>query len=362
MDNFHFICHDCTRRAEDAKKPKIPTLKFHIGSSSSPPSQKVKNISDSTNGPKKRKAVNEAMSMPPMKKFKAVEVYSTATNPFASGRPPVAEAGMHDIVMNGPTLSPQGQVSPAPHQNGVTTQSPAPPPGLRSPPVHAAYQNGYTQHIQQKKENSYQSPKQTSDSLQGASNGAHEKSPRIGWSARYPSHETPQSLLHKPSSHSPFLGSSDSQLPSASHSIDKNPSPSRNRPSLSPPPSIGNASFAQTPITNGVWSHHLPSPVQPQSLSPVKHQSSPTVPAAQSLSSSPTIHPTLPQNAPSSPGFSPTKHSPPRLSKSNEISATPILPPVKSLSPSAPLQGLHAPAKALEIGEARPVNGTLNGE
>lgn len=40
-NDFHFICHDCKRRQEDAMKPKIPSLKFRIGTSSSPPQQKA---------------------------------------------------------------------------------------------------------------------------------------------------------------------------------------------------------------------------------------------------------------------------------------------------------------------------------
>ncbi|KAK5239766.1 hypothetical protein LTS06_012683, partial [Exophiala xenobiotica] len=34
-EDFHFICRDCKRKEEDAKKPKI-SLKFRVGTSSSP--------------------------------------------------------------------------------------------------------------------------------------------------------------------------------------------------------------------------------------------------------------------------------------------------------------------------------------
>ncbi|KAJ9628070.1 hypothetical protein H2203_003292 [Taxawa tesnikishii (nom. ined.)] len=32
-DDFHFICGDCRRKEEDAKKPKIPPLRLRVGSS-----------------------------------------------------------------------------------------------------------------------------------------------------------------------------------------------------------------------------------------------------------------------------------------------------------------------------------------
>ena len=43
-DNFHFVCADCHRMEEDAKKPKIPPLKLKASSSVSPPSNKHKKV------------------------------------------------------------------------------------------------------------------------------------------------------------------------------------------------------------------------------------------------------------------------------------------------------------------------------
>lgn len=54
-DDFHFICNDCKRKEEDAKKPKI-SLKFRVGTSSSPVPPSPAPAKVKTKSPRKPKA------------------------------------------------------------------------------------------------------------------------------------------------------------------------------------------------------------------------------------------------------------------------------------------------------------------
>ena len=126
-DDFHFICRDCKRREEDSKKPKIPSLKFHIGSSSSPPQNQAKVVLPAVNGVKRKSGEG---ALPPTKKFKTQEPHPgpLVNGTIGSSRPAHPnQNGMHATVMNGPQLSPQGQVK-APLYAGNTS----PPPGATS--------------------------------------------------------------------------------------------------------------------------------------------------------------------------------------------------------------------------------------
>ena len=354
-DNFHFICRDCIRRAEDAKRPKIPSLKFHIRSSSSPPSQRTKDSEPSANESKKRKSGGEITNMPPLKKFKPVESHTHSPNPLALPRSQAVQDGMHKTMMNGPTLSPQGQILPLAHQNGVPAAQP--PPGLQSPPGPPAYSNGYTHVVKHQKGNQARS-----SSPPPLTNGTPQniEKPSTGWSARYSPQEPAQTLQRPqpPSPQNPFHNSFDRQPP-GSHLTSKISSPIKNRPSLSPPQSIGNTAvptFPPTPIINGVGiSQH------PPAHSPVK-QSSPPMPSIRQPSSSPIIHPPLLQNAPSSPGFSPTKKSPPRILKSLDMTAASVLFSASNLGPSNDQQVFAAPVKAATPGPEGNTNGVNSGD
>ncbi|KAL8650275.1 MAG: hypothetical protein Q9226_005210 [Calogaya cf. arnoldii] len=186
-DDFHFICQDCKRRAEDAAKPKIPPLKFHLGSSSSPPNQKSNHAANES---KKRKSVGEGSQLPPMKKFKPVEIHpSTATSPHAA-YPNTVHQGMHQTFMNGPTLSPQGQM---PNQHGHHLSQPVPPPRLRSPPGPPAYTNGYANHVTLHNSSAHQDktegPAYQSNSRPVYGNGMINGHQTV---TQYPAQQTPQ--------------------------------------------------------------------------------------------------------------------------------------------------------------------------
>lgn len=340
-EDFHFVCQDCQRRAEDAKKPKIPTLKFHLGSSSSPPSSKPKDGIQAANGSKKRKSGEEVTNMPPLKKFKPVEGNAHASNLFPSRRTHGIQDGMHKTMMNGPTLSPEGQISQRAYQNGNMTQAGQAPPGLRSPPGPPAYSNGYTSHTAN--QNGYrEAPSSSSPSVPNGTHQSSNKPPTTGWSASYSpprSAQTPQQPKETSPSQNPYLNSFDRQRPGSSHSSHDLPSPIKNHPSLSPPQSKALPVFPPTRTTNGVGTSQ-----PPRSRSPVKQLSSPLMPLMQLPSSSPINHPSLRKNASSSPGLSPTKQSPPRV-KSHDMVGTSVLAPAPSLEPSGGQQDLRAPTK-----------------
>lgn len=369
-DDFHFICQDCKRREEDAKKPKIPSLKFHIGSSSSPPQQKPKVVIPGANEGKKRKSSEERSQLPPSKKFKPV--HSNNHHPQNAYQPRASQNGqngMHASVMNGPTLSPQGQLPRQSVYAGNQEESfftrraypEAPPPGLRSPPGPPAYANGYNNHasspngyVSQLSPQAFQSP---------YANGAYQGSQQnqnVGWSARYTS---PQQSQHTPAygppppSQNPFTTTLDRQRPPSSHSTHNVPSPVKNGPSLSPPqhgppqynPPHQQSPQYQTPHTNGTLPSQPLAAAGLPALSPVKHQSPPAASHTIQLppSSPVTQKPPLQNNAPSSPGLSPTKQIPPRAAPGHGVAGTPaVLPPVAQLAPSPMQQSLSAALKS----------------
>lgn len=274
--------------------------------------------------------------MPPLKKFKPVESQAAAPNPLPPPRLQAVQDGMHQTMMNGPTLSPQGQLSPPADRNGFAAAQP--PPGLRSPPGPPAYTNGYAHVVGHP--NVHHSQSSSTSPLTNGNSQSAEK-PKPGWSASYSSYgsvQTPQ-LPQPASSRNPFLNSFERQPP-VSYSTPNMPSPVKNRFSPSPPPSVRSTvlpSFPPTPTVNGVGtSPHLPA------YSPVKQQS-PPMPPVRPHSSSPAIHPPLQQNAPPSPGFSPVKQSPPRVFQRLDAK---VLLPVPNLEPNGDQQNYTAPVKA----------------
>ena len=371
-DDFHFVCNDCKRRQEDAKRPKIPSLKFNIGSSASPPSEKPQVVIPGANEGRKRKSSDGDPHLPPMKKYKPVNNKPHAPNPplvrpLQNGHRD--HNAMHATVMNGPTLSPQGQVQASAPRNiyaGNEEQSflsrrqypeAAPHSDLQSPPTAHAYANGYTNqangsgYVPQLPPGAFQSPY--------ANNGPSSNHPQpqtaqaVGWSARYTPPQQPQyqqAYSPPPPALNPFANTFDRQRPSSSHSTHNIPSPIKNKPSLSTPQQD---SSYQTPQANGVSPHNPLPPTGPPAYSPVKQQSPSAAPPLHHPSSSPVIHqPPLKANGPSSPGFSPTKHSPPRQAPPGHgiSGAHAVLSPAPQLSPSPPR---HSPTPS----QIRAING-----
>lgn len=341
-------------------KPKIPSLKFHLGSSTSPPSQNPKVIIPQPNESKKRKSGDETTSLSSSKKLKFGAADHSPANPSASRSPHYGQNSMYAAVMNGPTLSPQGQVPPTSYSGNQASQAPPPPPDLRSPPAPPPYANGYNSCVSHQNGYIPQLPPQTFQPPY-TTNGAHQTGYRshqgthqayqsnhqpqnTGWSARYtPPHQAPNQQTYGPPSPSqnPFANSFDRQRPPSSHSGGNMPSPMKNGPILSPPPHTPSASdqmWTQSLQPNGYTNNQALLPTGSPTISPRKQQSPPISFAMQQPSSSPVTHqPPLPPNAPSSPGFSPTKHSPPQvLNPTHNLSdKIPVLPPATNLLPSS---------------------------
>lgn len=79
-EDFHFVCNDCLKKEEEAKKPKIPPLRLRMGASNSPQLERAQPVPP---------RLNEAAYQSPR---------PDSTRPY---------------IMHGPALSPQGQ-SPGP--------------------------------------------------------------------------------------------------------------------------------------------------------------------------------------------------------------------------------------------------------
>jgi len=348
-DDFHFICRDCERRKEDSKKPKIPTLKFRIGASSSPPSDPKSKAAELESGPKKRELQDERAKSPSPKRLKHVEI-TVGVSPMNQLRSQSSHGhgNLLDKIMNGPALSPEGQ-SPMPSrgQDGDVSSPTQPPPGLVSPPESRIKSNGYL-HCDQRPSSSHSTAETRNGLLPGPAWPAGSSTPQNPLDSMA---NTPRTSFAYPQQN-PFLNSFDRQRPLSSHSNYSNhshysvPSPTKSRPSMSP----SQASHAVGPLAfpqpNGGFAP--PPQIHSNGFSPMKHSSPPL--GALSSSSSPVSKSPLPAAAS---GISPTKHSPPRPNTHHSIAVTPVVPPVTSLSPSPGPQDYTPPTKMLTFEQAR---------
>ena len=338
-EDFHFICSDCKRKEEDARKPKIPTLKFRVGSSSSPPSDKTTHHA-TTNGEAARKRKSDSLGpsngLPPMKKFKHVGIpQSTIHANGVNGSFPVAGGtatssnqmrSMQQSLMNGPTLSPQGQV---PRPSYVLPGS-SPPPGLASPPQPAAaYLNGspkprsisleYPTQYHRPSTNGHPNP---SGSFQTYANNNH--------SATYKA----TNGGYANGGHASKAGNGTARLPS------HDPSAHPPSPSYQPTPKItaSTPSAFRPPSATPNYSNKIPTKQAATFSSPSSHHGFPTPNGALLPSSSPVIpQPKVDDHG----GISPVKGaSPPREAGYDGVGlgmdiARNVMQPVEHLEPIA---------------------------
>ncbi|MCJ1248432.1 hypothetical protein MMC30_005650 [Trapelia coarctata] len=369
-DDFHFICRDCQRKKEDAKKPKIAPLKFKLGSSSSPPAADKTSDTIHVNGDhalKKRKSDGSQdgpSTLPPMKKFKPYYAPAPSNGVSSSnGYQPGNFNGMHQSIMNGPTLAPQGQMATPHGANGAHQ----PPPGLASSTHTSTYVNGYYQHPQANQKvhlSQPRHPQSLPDPFQGApgSNSAFLNG--------YGAHHTPYGTQannhqtnHTHSSQNPFYNSFHSQRPVSSHSTQGMPSPVKNRPSMSPTQGNMNVGSPAYPPPSGSPNANGLSPYRSGATHPLgyagqtpSHNTTPV--RSFGPSSSPIIPPPSTHSQGSSAGISPLKHSPPRPASSYGVSGTPVMPPAAHLFPSPQVQqNLHAPVKGMNPEQTKVANG-----
>ena len=274
-----------------------------------------------------------------MKKFKHVEVNGVHSTPqsahSSSGQPHIGQNSLHDRIMNGPTLSPQGQVNVLNGQTSNGLLSASPPPGLRSPPGPPAYANGYTHHVNFQNGYAPHTYTEVPTTLTDNNDGARNRPLNTTWSATYQSGHpanTPQQAQPVPPSANPFHNSLSRHVPNSVLS------PLASGPALSPAGQTytsSNSSDFQLPTTNGLPSqtYSLPPPLPP----PVKHQSPPPAATQKHISSSsPTVGPNLEPQAPPSPGFSPTKRASPRAVPLENTTGDSAMSPILQQAPRSP--------------------------
>ncbi|OJJ97844.1 hypothetical protein ASPACDRAFT_45143 [Aspergillus aculeatus ATCC 16872] len=302
-EDFHFVCDDCKRRDEEAKKPKIPPLKFRLGSSTSPSgaADGEQKIRDTETSP--LPATKQAQSTVPMPSVESPSkqlpslphmIFRTSAQPasLAPASPERRPSSAHAA----PLSSPRAPFSPSKGMNGFTPASKELPP---KPP-------------------SMQLPLNGRESFSGG--GLFGRRPSSSHSVHSPT--LPSPIQNRPSMSPtqgnrdvgplagfPPVASSDHVAPWTPHGQHQTPRPNTgNSNAQLPPLSNGRPSFIATP-TGGGGSRSSPP------------QSSHGVPFS---------------------GISPTKQSP-RPMTSGSIAGAPVLPPIQKLEPSPKLMGRSSP-------------------
>ncbi|KAF4556926.1 Hypothetical protein D9617_1g088080 [Elsinoe fawcettii] len=402
-DDFHFICSDCKRKEEDAKKPKIPPLKLgRVGASSSPQTDKSESrpASSSMNGvvsPKMGRIV-EGVSI--------IRPQQHKTHSPQSRHP--------DNLQNGPSLSPHGQ---HPGPPGYYPHGPppvgAPQPAWNGNPLEpstlqAGQSNYYSQNGAPPPPGSHYQVHQQAHASALANAGLHQNSQgqqTNGYAiSQAPMFPPPQQQNYRqPLPQSSYMSSFSTQRPSSSASNGVTPSPvkkqatpspsaprhvDRNSPfsarrpaaqspyhQLSPPP---NSAHQQRLAGQSPTKQPSPSPPPPYRYQ-APLQSSPAMPPPlQALQSSPSLPPpaatpaaqtaqpiaspaasllrATPQAASSpippvgSGPVIPQKHDAARPPSRDHVSETPVFPPSTALSPSRTQDGKGMGTQAGEGG------------
>jgi hypothetical protein len=295
-DDFHLICQDCKRKAEDANKPKLPPLKFRLSASASPSSAPP-------NGRKRKAEVDDIAPPSPVKQTHA------------------ALSGV---------------------QNGHHTYAQPSQPALPSFP---AQDNFYVPPSPERR------PHPTSHLLSSSPPRA-PFSPSRGMGAPPPMYgmgqaELPRMQPMQPGPHLPPLGSF--ARPSSSHSA-YGPAP----PSM--PPTQGNrdvgpiAGFPHAPAANGSAaipgtssfdSYATPRPQSGYGGTPTMSNRYPSFSASATPNGNHSSPPHSSHGMGMS-GISPTKQSP-RPMTSGSMAGAPVLPPIRRLDPSPKLMGRSSP-------------------
>ncbi|KAL4977507.1 hypothetical protein BDW66DRAFT_132478 [Aspergillus desertorum] len=280
-EDFHFVCRDCRRREEEAKLPKLPPLKFKVGSSPSsnadgyPETKAILPINEEdavAGGSPSKQPFLSKPAQPSFRTSPERQTQSSYTSSFSPSRAPLSPSK----GMNGPVLSQeQPKLSPVQHfaPNGRGPLSAAPSLTQRPSSSHSIHSPTLPSPIHNRPS---MSPTQ----------GNRDVGPLAGFPPM-PSSDGPGPAP------APWTPYGHHQTP---------------RPSTGPHASFssvhsGNGAFAVTPTANPAsspHSHHLLS------------------------------------------GISPTKQSPRPLTAGG-MAGAPILPPVQRLEPSPKLMGRSSP-------------------
>ena len=330
-DDFHFICNDCQRRAEDEERAKTqPPIKIRLnrpGSASSPKPPAQNGSPAKFNQPR---VIGGSNLSPPNHNQDAPNVPLHSSHQY------------HDKV---PRMA-NWEVPHAPQSNGISRPA-------RPSPEEKAF-NRVPSGITQTPHSSTRAPIPTSQGGAKIPSAHAFSSPHQGSPTNLPppsqlqaysfvNGNPPQYEHH--SSHTP-----DSTVDAHRRSSFNLPSPLNGTPILTPYKSSAATKFpaSSSPPPNPTPSAQ-PSrfPVPQTALSPPSQM----LPIQQTTNANQAS--VLP---PVATGYSPTKHSPPRPTTSNGSvgSATPsVIPPVASLSPSPRLQNLTPPVKPSEPDRSR---------
>ncbi|KAF2157737.1 hypothetical protein K461DRAFT_250909 [Myriangium duriaei CBS 260.36] len=333
-EDFHFVCSDCERKEEDAKKPKIPPLKLGRVLSSSPQTDRTDTIvvrSDNDNNQNSETGrIVEGVSILRKQPTETSSALKRSVD-----------------IMDGPLLSPHGQFPGPPgyHPHGppavgtpqaVWTGSPLPPPQRSQP----------SQDIQQQPQHANGASPQASSSHYQIHQRAHASA--VSSTGLQPQYATSQAngQTNGGPHHSAAQKSSPSPFPTLS-ATRAGDSPYR---SLSPPP---NSAQQQRLAGQSPTKQVSPSPrgsSRPAFQAAYPPQSSPTLPFPAATPAAQMVPPVsspvanfmraTPQAA-SSPippvgdgPVIPQKHDPTRPPSRDHTAEVPVFPPATSLSPS----------------------------
>ncbi|KAJ5564831.1 hypothetical protein N7513_001073 [Penicillium frequentans] len=297
-EDFHFICGDCKRKAEEASRPKIPPLKFRVSSSASPQSTPPSS--------KKRKVEDEDLvpSSPVKQTHAALSSLQNGpqpptTNPAQPSLPPLTSQGQFYVPP-----SPERRLHPT---NQTPLPSSSPPRPNFSPPKNGPI---------------------------------------------HPSMVAPGQHMFKPMQPGPQLppiGAFHTVRPSSSHS---GRTPTQNQPAMSP--TQGNhevgplAGFPPVAHANGSgnWSSYesytTPRPQSGHGLPPSMSSHYPSFSARGTPNGNHSSPPHSSHGIGMS-GISPTKQSPRPVTSGSGMAGAPVLPPIRRLEPSPKLMGRSSP-------------------
>lgn len=369
-DDFHFVCNDCVKKEEEARKPKIPPLRLRMGASNSPhldrarpylgpngtPQPGVNGVQPIEGvfiyGQPRDQSPRPSSTLPHLMEGPALSPSGQSPGPpgyHSHGPPPV---GVPQQAWNGATLPPParapsaGYTSSPPRpqsRNGSATSPPPPPPFQLHSQAHAsAMSSSHLPHYQPYQLNGHNgsmpppSPQKGGQSRPGSSLGYDSNARRTSLNGLNGSASTPQPRLSmSPNAH---------QLPSQALSYSPNTSfPPPSRPhqyqqaaghsptKQSSSPAHGGSQQHHTPLytpSNSQNQHHNAATPQTQMTS-ASHQSIFRPSPGGPLHSSP-IPPLPTGNTP----LIPQKHDTPRPLSRDSIGEIPVLPPGIKMSPS----------------------------
>ena len=339
-EDFHFVCKDCKRREEDAKRPKI-SLKFKIGNSSSPPQP---TLASPTN------TKLESPSKPPSFSVNALAAPKSSQGPVNGTFHPAV------VSSNRPLFQPSGQPSVQASQPSLPayTQRPIPkamPYMNGGPPYPYNTQNAfnavpaYVPSLPQPYQPSGPITQQYQAQVRPVS--SHHQTPRPMSSQTYQNgHSSPvRQRIPSPVMNPPMMSPTQGNPEVGPIAGVPGSSPSMQHATMNTP-SMQYATM-NTPYANGHDQKQIPQSTPQQSHSRHAsfsmsqsggHQFSGLSPTKQSISAvaSPLPQPTLiPQKMP----HHDAPYATPSSSFNNEIrmrsvSGTPIFPPAEKLAPS----------------------------